>query len=179
MIKKIYPKSSNKSHCTLHICFNDILDVDSEKIGVGTSAFGRKFIMAVSKGGIEPIVYPVPEFFNTQEAPHAAHVGLNFIALPSWGIFLPRDVAPHRGPRGPGPSVPSECSTVDTEQRGDLQVQKPWSTASMTTLLNVFNSMMDAALSCHRPQSLTVTPARRSGHASASGLHSVSVVRAN
>ncbi|CAL1145348.1 unnamed protein product [Cladocopium goreaui] len=129
--------------------------------------------MAVSKGGIEPIVYPVPEFFNTQEAPHAAHVGLNFIALPSWGAFLPRDVAPSGVPA-------SECSTVDTEQRGDLQVQKPWSTASMTTLLNVFNSMMDAALSCHRPQSLTVTPARRSGPASgASGLHSVSVVRAN
>ena len=54
--------------------------------------------------------------FRFERSP--SEVGLNFIALPSWGAFLPRDVAPSGVPA-------SECSTVDTEQRGDLQVQRP------------------------------------------------------
>lgn len=60
-------------------------------------------------------------------------------------------------------NLPTQHSSVDNLLVHLLAPRKPWSTASMTTLLNVFNSMMDAALSCHRPQSLTVTPARRSG----------------
>eukprot|EP00434_Breviolum_minutum_P039283 symbB.v1.2.034880.t1/scaffold4581.1/size37751/4 len=124
--------------------------------------------MATSKGSIEPIVYPVPEFFNTQEAPRAAHaeVGLTFAALPSWGAFLPRHVAP---------PAPSECSTTDTEHL--QRVQKPWSVASMT-LVNVFSNLMDAALSCHRPGAI-VPPARRSFGVHGPGLGEVKVIQAN
>ena len=137
-------------------------------------------------------------------------VGLQFVALPSWGAFLPRHVAPRVV------SDHSECSTVDTEQQhlavqrpghGEdvlwcfmvwngwavlnrrtkyenfrhsreilmvghleqkrpeakkkaIESRKPWSTS---TFVNAFSSLLDAAMSCHRPHSY-VTPARRSGH---------------
>ena len=40
-------------------------------------------------------------------------VGLTFAALPSWGAFLPRHVAP---------PAPSECSTTDTEHLQRVQL---------------------------------------------------------
>ncbi|CAJ1461538.1 unnamed protein product [Effrenium voratum] len=60
-------------------------------------------IPRATTSGIEPIVYPVPDFFNASEAPRAAHAedGIR-VSLPSWGDFFPRR------------SSFSECSTTDT-----------------------------------------------------------------
>lgn len=59
------------------------------------------------------VAYLLPSGQQKQVVEKSPQVGLTFAALPSWGAFLPRHVAP---------PAPSECSTTDTEHLQRVQL---------------------------------------------------------